>query len=178
MIEDADIVMVGDDLVEYIFAPVSHTATVGEHRDEAHFFIDDQIVSLTIALNVISTAVPKPPPAADPLSWMPPRPMPLEEPTPPAKTWSDIGAELMQFLLPVLGTIASVGIVLAIASGSDINNPNFGIAIVGFCCSIGFWVGIIASFAAFIRISDAARGVVVVALGILCVGALAIWKVA
>jgi hypothetical protein len=73
-IEDTGIVMAGDDLAEYVFAPVSDTATVGEHTDEARFFIDDQVVSLPIVLSVTSTETPKTPSTANPRSSTSPRP--------------------------------------------------------------------------------------------------------
>jgi hypothetical protein len=95
----------------------------------------------------------------------PPSPAPVQNSAP-----TSIGAELARFLLLVLGTLAPIGLILAMATKVDINHPDFGVAIVGFVCVLVFWAGAIAIIINFVIMSWKARGVIIA----LCIVALII----
>ena len=100
------------------------------------------------------------------------RPAPVRKSMPP--TFADIRSELASFLLLALATVTPIGILTAVLVKGHINNPSFGVAIVGLCCSVGFMVGAVATIVAFASLSWRARAV---AVAICCVAALGVWGV-
>lgn len=175
--EDSECVMDGDDLYSFIVAPVNtDSMTPGKHRDELHLFVDNQIVSLTLTL-MVAAPRPKPPPIAAPPTRTPPptpvRSIPPREST-PIDTLIAVGLELATFMLVVLASLTPIGIIFAMFAAGDLKNPDFGVAVVGFCCSIGFWVGAAYTVASFLRLSGQAQGAVVT----LCISVLVILRLA
>lgn len=55
-------------------------------------------------------------------------------------------------LLPLLGLVASIGILAIVASTPHINNPSFGQALIGFACVVGFWVSVAKTLKAIVAL--------------------------
>jgi curved DNA-binding protein CbpA len=89
----------------------------------------------------VSEYVPRPP--GSPIAT-PPRPREVPQSPPTEK--------LRPFLLPLLGLMASVGVLAALTSSPQINNPSFGLALIGFCCVVAFWVSVVGTFKAVVRL--------------------------
>src|ERR1700682_893131 len=130
-----------------------------------------------LTLTVVAPTRPKPPPvggSTPPAAGPPPKTTPVDPTTPPTGTPSHIGAEVARFLLLLVGTLAPMGITLTVAAQGKINNPNFGVAVMGFFSSIIALAGAVAVLGTFVSMSPRARGVIIT---IFTVSGLIVWGV-
>jgi hypothetical protein len=89
-----------------------------------------------------------------------------------AHAWRRVGVELATFLLVLIGCLIPPGIIVALALSGDLKNPSFGVAVIGFFCSIGCLASVVGVYEALGHLSGRAFGVLVS----LCVGGLLIWR--
>jgi hypothetical protein len=99
------------------------------------------------------------------------RSAPLTSPPPSAPR---AGIEVLVFTLLVLAALSPLGIVFGMFQAGILKNPTTDVAIVGFCCSVGFWVGAVFAGKYLFHMSSTARTYVAA----LCLIALIVWRIA
>ncbi|MGH2912722.1 MAG: hypothetical protein ACRDJ3_09640, partial [Solirubrobacteraceae bacterium] len=86
-----------------------------------------------------------------------------------------VSVELGLFLLMMLGAVAPIGVMVKVAAHTNVNEPGFGVAMLGFCCTLVFWAGVIGTLIGFFRLSKQARSIVIVlAVGAAIIGSVAL----
>jgi hypothetical protein len=112
------------------------------------------------------TPPPKPPQRRPQETAVQP-PMPTAEPV-----WRRVSVELAVFLLVLLGCLVPPGIIVLLGVSGNLKNPSFGVAVIGFFCSIACLVSVVGIFGALGSLSGRAFGVLVS----LCVGGFLAWR--
>jgi hypothetical protein len=116
---------------------------------------------------------PRPPRRSPPPSPQPKPPLhpsPPLGPMPPSEGPTHVRLELARFVLVVLATVASSGILAALVSAGDLNHPDFGVVVVRDVCVMGCLIGLGATVFMFLRLSVRAQGIVFILCLSLLVG--------